>query len=96
MTLHISEDIIPAAQFKRQQSAMLRRLRESPRPLIITQHGQAAAVVLSPAEYDRLAGELAFHEAMASAERAEAEGRTVSHGEAQEVFEAVLKRRARA
>lgn len=90
MTIHVSEDIVPAALFKRQQAAMLRRLRDSPRPLIITQHGQAAAVVLSPSEYDRMTGELAIHEALSRAERAEAAGQVVAHDEALDRFKAVV------
>lgn len=90
MTIQVSEDIVPAALFKRQQAAMLRRLRDSPRPLIITQHGQAAAVVLSPSEYDRMTGELALHEALGRAERAEDEGQMVAHGEALDRFKAVV------
>lgn len=90
MTIHVSADIIPAATFKRQQAAMLRRLRESTRPLVITQHGQAAAVLLSPLEYDRITGELALHEALARAERADAEGQTVGHDATLEQFRAAL------
>jgi antitoxin YefM len=96
MTIQVSEDIVPAAVFKRQQSAILRRLRDSRRPVIITQHGQAAAVVLSPREYDRLTGELELREALARAEQADAEGRVVSHAEALDRFKAVLERRGRA
>ena len=96
MTFQVSEDIVPAAVFKRQQAAMLRRLRNSRRPLIITQHGQAAAVVLSPREYDRLAGELDLRQVLVRAEQAEAEGRMVSHTEALDHFNTVLQQRDRA
>ena len=52
--LHVSQDIVPIGQFKAHASRMLRELRKDQRPLVITQHGKPAAVVLSPEEFDRL------------------------------------------
>ena len=52
--LRISRDIIPLAQFKRQTSKIFRRLREEQRPIVVTQNGQPAAVLISPEEFDRL------------------------------------------
>ena len=92
MMIRVSEDIVPAAKFKRQQSAMLRRLRETRRPLIITQHGTPAAVVITPEEYDRLACERRFRDALDAAESAEGEGRVVSHHEAKRRLDEVTGR----
>jgi prevent-host-death family protein len=52
--LSISEDIVPIGEFKAHASQLLKRLGASARPLVITQNGRPAAVVLSPAEYDRM------------------------------------------
>ncbi len=92
MAFQVSEDIVPAAVFKRQQSAMLRRIRESPRPLVITQYGRAAAVVISPSEYDRLMNAAEIREVLSRAEQDEAAGRLISHAEALRRFEGVLDR----
>lgn len=54
MDIQIADDIITAAQLKGQLTTHLKRLRESPRPLVVTQHGRPAAVLLAPEEYDRL------------------------------------------
>ena len=40
-------------EFKRHASRMIREL-QGERPIIVTQNGRAAAVVISPAEFDRL------------------------------------------
>ena len=52
--LKVAEDIVPMAQFKAQAKKWLARLRETGQPLVITQNGRSAGVVLSPEEYDRL------------------------------------------
>lgn len=53
-TLHVSEDILPIGELKTHAGRVFRRLREEGRPLVITQHGRPAAVLVSPEEYDRL------------------------------------------
>lgn len=52
--LRISEDIVPVSDFKAQAADWLRRVSETGHPLVITQNGKAAGVLLSPAEFDRL------------------------------------------
>jgi prevent-host-death family protein len=52
--LSVSRDIVPIGEFKAQASQLLKRLAAGARPLVITQNGRPAAVVLAPAEYDRL------------------------------------------
>jgi prevent-host-death family protein len=79
--MQISQDIVPLGQFKVHASAMLRRLRESRRPMVITQSGKPAAVVLTPEEFDRLCEQQQF---VASVRRGLADakaGRVVSDAE---------------
>ncbi len=52
--LSISTSVVPIAVFKAQASGYLERLRKDGQPVIITQHGKPAAVVLSTEEYDRI------------------------------------------
>ncbi len=52
--IQISEDILPISQFKAHASRIIRELQESERPIVITHDGRAAAVLLSPQEFDRL------------------------------------------
>ncbi|HVV88317.1 MAG TPA: type II toxin-antitoxin system Phd/YefM family antitoxin [Kofleriaceae bacterium] len=52
----LAEDLVPIAEFKTHASRLLRRMGRTLRPLVITQNGKAAAVVLTPAEYDALGG----------------------------------------
>lgn len=49
-----AEDIVPLNDFKARASQLFRKLREGQRPLIITQNGRPAAVLISPEEFDRI------------------------------------------
>jgi len=59
-SLRISEDIVPVSDFKSQAANWLRRVAETGQPLVITQNGKAAGVLLSPAEFDRLSEHARF------------------------------------
>ena len=59
-SIQISEDIFPLGQFKTHASRVLRDLHEKNRPIIITQNGKPAAVLLTPEEFDRLSKQEQF------------------------------------
>ncbi|RMH64331.1 MAG: type II toxin-antitoxin system Phd/YefM family antitoxin [Calditrichaeota bacterium] len=54
MKLNVSTDIIPIGEFKSQMSKWLNTAKKTGHPLIITQNGKPAAVVLSPEEFDKM------------------------------------------
>jgi len=54
MKLNISTDIIPIGEFKARMTKWLNTAKDTGHPLIITQNGKPAAVVLSPEEFDSL------------------------------------------
>lgn len=62
--LQISEDIVPLAQFKARASQVFRQLHREHRPVVITQNGKPAAVLITPQEYDRLQQRDLFVEAV--------------------------------
>lgn len=76
--IQVAEDIVPIAEFKAHLSEMVRTLSTRRRPVIVTQNGRPAAVMLSPAEFDRLVYRTRFvaaaNEGLADIER----GRVVS------------------
>ena len=77
--VRVSENIIPVSEFKSRAAEWLRRLRKTSEPLVITQNGKAAAVLLSPSAYDELTERyrfmMAVEEGLADAEA----GRTSPH-----------------
>ncbi|MBW1890119.1 MAG: type II toxin-antitoxin system Phd/YefM family antitoxin [Deltaproteobacteria bacterium] len=50
----ISKNIISLSDFKSRASKMLNEVQESHRPIVITQNGKAAAVLIAPADFDLL------------------------------------------
>ena len=93
--MSVSEDLVPIAELKTHLSERIRSLRERGRPLVVTQHGKAAAVLLSPEDFDRLTARARF---VASIETGLADakaGRTLSDAELEHTLDAALPRRTR-
>lgn len=67
-------EIIPVTDLRQDASAVLKRLRTSKDPLIITQRGRAAAVVLSISAYERSEQERQILELLARGEKEIAAG----------------------
>jgi len=59
-TISISNDIIPLGEFKTNVSKFLKNIQNTGQPLVITQNGKPAGVLLSPLEYDELIYRKAF------------------------------------
>jgi prevent-host-death family protein len=62
--LTISQDIVPVAEFKTSISKYLKSLKETGHPVIITQNGRPAGVVITPIEYDNLTYKSLFIESV--------------------------------
>jgi prevent-host-death family protein len=58
--LNISKNIVSLSEFKNKASKMLDNVRSSHSPLVITQNGKAAAVLISPADFDLLTERVRF------------------------------------
>jgi prevent-host-death family protein len=52
--VQISDGIVPLGEFKAQAAKFLKRLGESGEPMVITQNGRPAGVLVAPAEFDRM------------------------------------------
>ncbi len=62
--MQIADDIVPLAEFKAHASRFFRQLREEQRPMVITQNGKPAAVLITPEEFDRIGEQSRFLEAV--------------------------------
>ena len=62
--LTISQDIVPVAEFKTGISKYLKSLKETGHPVIITQNGRPAGVMITPTEYDNLTYKSLFIESV--------------------------------
>ena len=80
-SIRVAEDIVPIAEFKAHLSEVVRSLPGRRRPVIITQSGKPAAVVLSPAEFDRLSYHARFVDAVQEGLADAAQERVISDDE---------------
>jgi len=88
--LVISEDILPLGEFKARAARILKDLPERRSPLVITQNGRPACVVMSPEEFDRMRERQAFLEAVAQGLADVRAGRVVSDEELGKTLDAEL------
>ena len=61
--------IVPVTDLRQDAAAILKRVRRSPDPIVITQRGRAAAVLLSIREYERSVYERDLLKALARGEK---------------------------
>jgi prevent-host-death family protein len=93
--IQVSEDILPIAAFKARASAVVRALRLRGRPMIITQRGRPAAVLLSPEDFDRLTYRERFRAAVREGLADAEAGRVVSDRNLDEAVEREFGKRKR-
>ena len=67
-------EIVPITDLRQDSSAVLKRVRASGQPVIITQRGRAAAVMLSVEEYERSENEREILRLLARGEKEIAAG----------------------
>lgn len=85
-----TEDIQPLSEFRANAAAVLKQLQTTRRPVVLTQHGRGAAVLLALDRYEALVEELELLRDIQVAEKEVAEGKGVSHSTARAQL---LKRR---
>jgi antitoxin YefM len=56
--LKLNTDIRPVSEFRANAAELIEHVRSSRRPLVLTQRGHSAAVVLDVAEYERMVDEI--------------------------------------
>ena len=74
--------IKPVTEIKRRATEILSQLQADRVPVLITEHGRSAAVLLDVESYQDLLRRLEILEGIARGERAFSEGRVVTHREA--------------
>ena len=86
--IRLSEDIIPFTEFRRTLSSCFARTTGTHRPLIITQNGRAAKVLLDIADFDGVKELLAVLDDIRISNEQIERGETKSNGE---VFDRLMK-----
>jgi antitoxin YefM len=74
-----TEDIQPLTAFRANVASFVEQVRETGRPLVLTQHGKSSAVLLGAADYEALVEELEVLRDIHVSERQLAQGEAVPH-----------------
>ncbi len=77
--LRVSEDIVPLSEFKARAAEWLKRIARTNAPIVITQNGRAAGVLVSPSAFDALTERTRFLDAVADGLGDVEAGRVVDH-----------------
>lgn len=74
-----TRDIQPVTEFRAKAAQFIEQVRETGEPVILTQHGRSAAVLLDVESYESLMDELAMLRDVREAEAQVAAGKGLSH-----------------
>ena len=90
--IRFSRDIRPLSEFRANAAAFVQQVRSTRRPLVLTQHGKSAAVLLDVDEYERLVERAEILEDVAIGEEQLAAGVSISHAQAKSDLSSRRKR----
>jgi len=79
--LRPTTDVRPVTEFRANTSAVIEQMHSTGRPVILTQHGRSAAVLLDPGVYESLIDEVELLRDLAISETQIAAGQVVPHEE---------------
>lgn len=91
--IQISRDVVPLGEFKAQAARILGELADEHRPLVITQNGRPAGVLLSPVAFDEMRERQRFLESVAAGLADAEAGRTMNTEELEARLAARRERR---
>lgn len=77
--VELDKDIQPISEFRSKATSFIDRVHKTKRPLVITNHGKSAAVLLDVGEYENLIEKMELLQDIHTAEKQVAEGRGIGH-----------------
>ena len=84
MDISISNDIEPLSAFRKKSADFIKRLKKEKRPIILTQHGKSAAVLMDVVEYERFSKKMDMLEDLLEAKQQVQQGDTYTMEEAKD------------
>lgn len=77
-----SQDIRPLSEFRANVASFVEQVQSTKRPLVLTQHGRSAAILLAVDAYEALIERAEVAEDVRTAEAQIAAGQGIAHGKA--------------
>ena len=84
--LILDQDIKPMSEFRAHTAACIQQVQKSKRPVVITQHGKSAAVLIDVSEFEAMSQRLELLEDIAQGESMIDEGKGIPHDKAKEMI----------
>ena len=78
----LDQDVKPISEFRANAASLVQHVRKTRRPLVITQQGRSAAVLLDVAEYEKLLAKLELLQDTHAAEEQLDSGHGITHAAA--------------
>ena len=80
----LTDDVRPLSEFRANVAAFVQRVRKTGRPMVLTQHGRSAAVLVDVEAYEELLERVEVLQDVERAERQLAKGQAVSAAKAKQ------------
>lgn len=80
--IRLDQDIQPVSAFRANTAAFIDQIQKTNRPVVLTQHGHSAVVVMNVVEYERLLEEVELLRDVRVAEGQMEAGESFTHDEA--------------
>ena len=65
----LDRDIQPVSEFRKKSADFIERIKDNKRPIVLTQHGKSAAVLLDVREYQKMIDKIDLVDELLEAER---------------------------
>ncbi len=82
--INLENDIKPLSEFRANAAKFVKQVKETKRPIILTQHGKSAAVLLDVAAYQALVEKLELLQEIQIAEKQISEGKYLTSEQVKE------------
>lgn len=79
--MDLNEDVIPVTELKNQTKKVLARVRRTGAPILVTQNGRGAVIILGISYYQAQQKRLKILEEIAKGEKEILEGKRIPHSE---------------
>jgi antitoxin YefM len=80
--IKIDTDIKPVSEFRANAADLIEQVKTTGRPLVLTQHGRSAAVVVDAADFEEMVEEIELLRDVQTAAEQIARGKGVANGDA--------------
>jgi len=92
MNISIANDIEPLSEFRKKSADFIKRLKKEKQPIVLTQHGKSAAVLIDVSEYERFTKKMEMLEDLLEAKQQVEMGKTYTLDEARKRIDSHLSK----